>query len=156
MIALVVAVAANGVIGKDDALPWHLPEDLAWFKRVTMGKAMIMGRATWDSIGRALPGRDSIVLTRRPDWRADGAHAAHSLDDALDLAARLRPGRDIAVIGGALVFADALPLAGRIYWTEVKGNYDGDTRFPPFDRSRWREAWRKDGGRANFVVLEKD
>lgn len=156
MIALVVAVAANGIIGRAGRLPWHLPEDLAWFKQVTLGKAMVMGRATWDSIGRPLPGRDSVVLTRQAGWHAEGAHAAHSLDDALALAARLRPSEEIAVIGGARVFADALPRAGRIYWSEVKGEYEGDALFPPFDRSGWREAWRDDGERVNFVVLERD
>lgn len=155
-LALVVAVAENGVIGKGGGLPWHLPEDLAWFKEVTMGKAMIMGRTTWDGIGRPLPGRDSVVLTRDRAWRAEGAHRAASLGEAIGLAARLRPAAtEIAVIGGAQVFAETLPLAARVYWSAVKGAFDGDTVFPPFDRTGWREVSRQPGERVEFLVLER-
>lgn len=154
-IALVVAVAENGVIGRGGTLPWHIPEDLAWFKAVTMGKAMVMGRATWESIGTALPGRDSIVLSRNPAWTAPGAHRAGSLAQALDLARILRPGSEIAIIGGAGIFAEALPLADRLYWTEVRGDYEGDTFFPPFDKSEWREVSRDEREWGAFTVLER-
>lgn len=154
-IALVVAVAENGAIGHAGRLPWHIPEDLAWFKAVTMGKPMIMGRATWNSIGGALPGRDSIVLSRDPQWQAAGAHRAASLPQAIALARRLRPATEITIIGGAQIFAEALPLADRLYWTEIHGPFDADTFFPPFDRTQWREVSRDERGWGSFVVLER-
>ncbi|MGE5546002.1 MAG: dihydrofolate reductase [Solirubrobacterales bacterium] len=156
-LALVVAVAANGTIGRNGGLPWSLPEDLAWFKRVTMGKAMIMGRRTWDSIGRPLPGRESVVLTRDRAWSAEGAHVVHSIREAIELAARLRPAAaEIAVIGGAELFRATLPLARRIYWTEVHEAYEGDTAFPPFERAGWREVSRDRQDRVDFVVMERE
>lgn len=154
-IALVVAVAGNGAIGRAGRLPWHIPEDLAWFKAVTMGKPMIMGRATWDSIGSALPGRDSIVLSRDPYWQAEGAHRAALLTQAIALARTLRPGTEITVIGGVKIFAEALPLADRLYWTEIRGEFDADTFFPPFDRNQWREVSRDERDWGSFVVLER-
>lgn len=158
-LALIVAVAANGVIGRDNALPWRIPEDLKWFKRNTLGKPVIMGRKTWDSIGRPLPGRPNIVVTRQGDWRADGAYAVHSVDDALALAARLAPeAPELMVIGGSALFAEALPRAYRFYLTEIARAYEGDTWFPAFDRAGWREASREhhDGDPAfDFVVLER-
>jgi len=154
-LALVVAVAANGVIGKEGRLPWDLPEDLAWFRRVTMGKVMVMGRKTWDSIGRPLPGRDSIVVTRDPHWKAEGALRADSIDEALALAAHLRPDADeIAIIGGAEIFGATLDRADRVYWSEVKQAHDGDIIFPPVDRSRWREVSRERGARVDFVIFD--
>ncbi len=157
-VALIVAVGANGVIGKDNALPWHLPEDLKWFKRQTLGKPVIMGRKTWDSIGRPLPGRPNIVVTRRAGWSAAGAYAAHSLDEALALGERLAPeAAELMVIGGAALFAEALPRANRLYLTEIGRAYDGDTVFPPFDRAGWRETGREHGGddpAFDFVILE--
>lgn len=154
-VEIVVAVAENGIIGRTGQLPWHIPEDLAWFKARTLGKAMVMGRATWVSIGSALPGRDSIVLSRDPHWRAPGAHRAGSLAEALDRARTLRPATAIAIIGGARVFAEALPLADRIYWTEVRGRPEGDTFFPPFDKSEWREVSRDERDWGAFTVLER-
>ena len=144
-VALIVAIAANGVIGRDNALPWHIPEDLKWFKRNTLGKPVIMGRKTWESIGRPLPGRPNIVLTRQPGWTAPGIHGAGSLAEGLALAERLAPEADeTMVIGGAALFAEALPLCHRLYLTEIKRDYEGDIVFPAFDHSQWREC-RRDG-----------
>jgi dihydrofolate reductase len=155
-VALIVAVAANGVIGRDNRLPWHIPEDLKWFKRTTLGKPVIMGRKTWDSIGRPLPGRPNIVLTRQPDWNAQGAHPVHGLAEALGLAEHLSPGTSEAmVIGGNALFAEALPLAHRVYWTEIDTEYEGDTVFPPFDRTDWRESSREIHDGFAFVVLDR-
>ncbi|MEW5727095.1 MAG: dihydrofolate reductase [Pseudomonadota bacterium] len=154
--ALVVAADEGGVIGDRGRLPWHCPEDLAWFREVTMGKAMVMGRRTWEAIGRPLPGRDSVVLTRDPSWSAKGAHPARSLPEALDLAARLRPdAEEIAVIGGAEVFAEALPLADRIYWTAIPGRHPGDTRMPPVRWAEWRRTRRRQGEAATFAVYDR-
>ena len=155
-VALVAAVDEAGVIGDRGRLPWHCPEDRARFREVTMGKAMVMGRRTWEAIGRPLPGRDSVVLTRDPAWTAEGAHAVHSLAEARALAARLRPDADeVAVIGGAEVFAQALPLASRLYWTEIAGRHPGDARFPPFDHADWREIARERRAWGAFVTLER-
>jgi dihydrofolate reductase len=138
-ISLVVATDLNGVIGRDNRLPWHLPADLARFKSITMGKPMIMGRRTWESIGRPLPGRRSIVLTRRRDFEAEGASVAHTLEEALALAA---PADEVMVVGGADVFGAFLARADRIYWTEVLTRVDGDVRFPALDLAAWREIER--------------
>ncbi|RAU22082.1 dihydrofolate reductase [Paramagnetospirillum kuznetsovii] len=158
-VALIVAVAANGVIGRDNALPWHIPEDLKWFKRNTLGKPVIMGRKTWESIGRPLPGRPNIVVTRQKDWSADGAHAVHSLDEALALAERLAPdAAELMVIGGSALFAEALDRCSRFYLTEVRRAYDGDVYFPPVDSALWHEVSREahDGDPAfDFVILER-
>ncbi|MGE5504679.1 MAG: dihydrofolate reductase [Actinomycetota bacterium] len=158
-VALIVAVAENGVIGVDNRLPWHIPEDLKWFKRNTLAKPVIMGRKTWDSIGRPLPNRPNIVLTRQPGWSAEGAHVVHGLGEALELATSLAPDAPEAmVIGGAVLFAEALPLAARLYWTEVHRAYGGDAVFPAFDRTAWREVSREshpgDPG-YDFVVMER-
>ena len=143
-IALIVAVAANGVIGKDNALPWHIPGDLKWFKRNTVGKPVIMGRKTWDSIGRPLPGRPNIVVTRQTDWSVEGVHVAHSLAEALVLADDLAPeAAEAMVIGGNALFAEALPRCRRVYLTEIHRAYAGDVHFPAFDRSVWREVSRE-------------
>ena len=132
---LVVAVARNGVIGNDGRLPWHLPDEIAYFKRVTMGHPIVMGRRTWDSIGKPLPGRKNIVVTRQRDFDAPGCTVVHSLDDAWKAAA----GADEAcVIGGTSLFEDSLPTADRIHYTEVEADVEGDTFFPPFDRSQWQ------------------
>jgi dihydrofolate reductase len=158
-LSIIVAVAANGVIGRNNALPWHIPEDLKWFKRTTLGKPVVMGRKTWESIGRPLPGRPNIVVTRRTDWQAAGAHAVHSLPQAVALAASLAPEvAEIMVIGGAALFAEALVSAARLYLTEIKRDYEGDTTFPAFDRAVWHEIVREshDGDPAfDFVVLER-
>lgn len=142
-LALVVAVAENGVIGREGALPWRLPDDLKWFKRVTLGKPIIMGRKTFDSIGRPLPGRDNIVITRDPAWSVDGAATARSVAAAVALAERSasRTGaEEICVIGGAEIYRQTLARADRIYLTRVRASLDGDARFPEIKPSEWREA----------------
>jgi dihydrofolate reductase len=153
---LVAAVAATGVIGKDGGLPWQLPEDLKHFKRLTLGHPVIMGRRTWESLGRALPGRDNIVVTSQPGYDAPGASVAGSLEAALALCA----GEPVAfVIGGSRLFAEVLPIAAGLVLTEIQRDFPGDTWFPPYDRTRWREAQREahaaaDGMRFDFVLYE--
>lgn len=136
-ITLVVAHTENRVIGKDGGMPWHLPADLAHFKAVTMGKPMIMGRRTFDSIGKALPGRRSIVLTRDRAWSAPGVEVAHSIDDAL---ARCAGEPEVAVIGGGDLFREMLPRATRIHQTVIDADLDGDTYFPELDPREWHEV----------------
>jgi dihydrofolate reductase len=139
-ISLIVAVARNGVIGKDGKLPWHLPEDLKRFKALTMGHHIIMGRRTWESIGRPLPGRKSVVVTRQRDYSAPGATVVHSLAEAVAACA----GDDEAfVIGGEEIYREALASADRIYLTEVLAEYAGDARFPRLDGD-WLEILRED------------
>lgn len=138
-ITLVVAVADNGVIGRDNKMPWHLPADLAHFKLLTWGKPIVMGRRTYESIGRPLPGRTNVVVTRDPAWSRPGVTVAHSLDEAL-AAARSAP--EVMVIGGAQLYAEALPRAARIEYTQVHGAPEGDTHWPPLDLKHWREVAR--------------
>jgi dihydrofolate reductase len=135
--ALVVAVARNGVIGRDNQLPWRLPDDLAYFKRVTMGRPVVMGRRTFESIGKALPGRTNIVVTRNPSFRAPGCTVVPSLDAAWKAAG---DADEACIIGGTSLFEEALPTADVIHLTEVEADVEGDTYFPPFDRSQWRET----------------
>lgn len=158
-IALVVAMARSGVIGRDGALPWHLPDDLRRFKALTLGKPILMGRRTWESIGRPLPGRTNLVLTRDPAFRAEGATAVASLEAALAAAAGQE---ELMVIGGAQVYALAAPLASRVHLTAVDAEVSGDTRLPPFDPREWREAAREhhaaDARHAyamDFITLER-
>jgi len=139
-LVLVVARAHSGVIGRDNGLPWHLPDDLRRFKALTIGKPVLMGRRTFDSIGRPLPGRTNIVLTRDPRWSAPGVTVVHSLEEAL-AAAGGKP--EIMVIGGADLYRQALPLAHRIELTEVECDIDGDVRLEPFPPSEWRETTRE-------------
>ena len=156
-IYLLAAVAANGVIGAEGRLPWHLPEDLKHFKKLTLGHPIIMGRKTWESLGKALPQRENIVVTRNPGYDAPGAAVATSLEAALALCA----GEKVAfVIGGEQLFADSLPIASGLVLTEIFRDYEGDTRFPPFDRTQWREAQREphtapDGTRFDFVLYQR-
>lgn len=146
-----LARADNGVIGRDGALPWHLPADLKRFKALTMGKPIVMGRKTFDSFPSPLPGRRHIVLTRDRAWSADGAEVAHSLDAALTLAGDVP---EVAVIGGAEVFALFLPQATRIELTEVHAAPEGDAVVPPFDG--WRETAREDHDGYSFVTLVRE
>ena len=139
-IAIIAAVARNGVIGLRNRMPWHLPEDLKRFRRLTLGHAVIMGRRTFESIGKPLAGRNNIVVTHSPDWARPGCHAAHSLEAAL---AGVREPQDAFVIGGAQIYALALPIASRLYMTEIERDFEGDAFFPEFDHSRWREASRE-------------
>ncbi|GJE50638.1 Dihydrofolate reductase type 3 [Methylobacterium tardum] len=138
-IALVAAVARNGVIGRDNGLAWHLSSDLNRFKALTMGKPMLMGRRTWDSIGRPLPGRRTLVLTRDRGFRAEGAEVVHDWEAALAAAA----GTELMVVGGAEIYALALAQADRLHLTEVAAEPDGDVRFPAFDRAQFRETFRE-------------
>ncbi len=152
-LALVVAVSENGVIGRDGGLPWHLPEDLRHFRRVTTGHAIVMGRRTWESIGRALPDRRSIVVTRTPGYVAPGADIAPSLEAALALAYATDP--EPRVIGGGQLYAAALPLATRIYVTRVHRVVDGDTYFPALDEGEWVAAEKREGDGATYVTLDR-
>ena len=136
-VSLIVAASQNGVIGKDGALPWRISEDMKRFKRLTMGHPCIMGRKTWDSIpDKPLPGRTNIVVTRNKAFAADGAKLADSFEAALEIARKENP-VEIMVIGGEAIYAAALPYANRMYFTEVKGHFDGDAFFPKADASEW-------------------
>ncbi len=151
-LAIVVAVARNGVIGKDGGLPWRLPEDLKHFRAVTTGHAIVMGRKTWDSIGRPLPQRRSIVVTRDPTFAAVGAEVAHDLGVALDLA--FATDDEPRVIGGGQIYAAALPLATALYLTEVDQDVDGDVFFPTVDRAAFREVARRTGETPGVTFVE--
>ncbi len=139
-ITLIVAVADNGVIGRDNTLPWHLPDDLKRFKRLTMGKPIVMGRKTFDSIGKPLPGRQNIVVTRDTNYRRDGVTVVHDADAALRAAGAVP---EIMVIGGAELFRTLLPRAGRLHLTRVHGNIDGDVVWPALDERAWRVVERE-------------
>jgi dihydrofolate reductase len=154
---LAAAVAANGIIGAGGKLPWHLPEDLQHFKRLTLGHPVIMGRRTWESLKGALPQRENIVVTRTAGYQAPGAAVAKSLEAALALCI----GEPVAfVIGGTSLFQESLPIAAGLVLTEIYRDYPGDTWFPAWDRSQWRESQREahtaaDGTRFDFVLYEK-
>ena len=158
-INLIYARAANGVIGKDNAMPWHLPEDSARFKRLTQGWPVIMGRKTWDSLParfRPLPGRTNVVITRQAHWQAPGALTAASLADALALC---RQAEEVWIMGGAQIYAQAEPLAGRIEVTEIAQDFEGDA-FAPALGPQWREAAREDhqaasGLKFSFITYQK-
>lgn len=134
MISLIVAMAENRVIGKDNELPWHLPDDLKWFKKSTLGKPIIMGRKTWESIGRPLPGRRNIVVSRNPDYHAEGCETVTDLNAVLASTDCLD---EVVIIGGAGLYEVALPFVQRIYLTRVHADVDGDTYFPEFDEKLW-------------------
>lgn len=158
-IVLVAAVARNRVIGAGGDLPWRLPVDMKRFKAVTIGKPMIMGRKTFDSIGRPLPGRRTIVVTRDRNWSAEGVETAQSLDAALAMAAEGAPD-EIVIAGGGEIYAQALPRADRLRLTWVDLEPDGDARFPEFDPAEWRETLREPhpaaDGRPAFVFVDYD
>jgi dihydrofolate reductase len=142
-VSLVAAVARGGVIGRDGAIPWRLPEDMHRFRELTLGHPVVMGRLTWDSLParfRPLPGRRNVVVTRNPDWRADGAERTASLDEALGL---LDGEPHVFVIGGAQLYAAALPLADELLLTEVDVEVEGDAFFPPFDGALFEEVSRE-------------
>ncbi len=153
MITLVVARARNGVIGRDGTLPWRIPADLKRFKALTLGKPMIMGRRTFESLPGVLPGRRHIVLTRGA-WQAQGAEVARDIDEALALARNASTG-DVSVIGGAQVFALFEPLADRWELTEVHDVSEGDVSMPAPDPARWHELVREHGDGYDFVTLER-
>lgn len=146
-LSLMAAKAANNVIGRDNKLPWYLPSDLQYFKRVTLGKPIIMGRNTWESLKKALPGRTNIVISRQSGYHAEGARVVATLEQALALAesVALIDGQDeVVVIGGAQIYALALPRADRLYLTEVHAEVEGDTHFPDLAAGQWREIGRED------------
>ena len=139
-ITLIAAVADNRCIGSGNAMPWHIAEDFAFFKRYTLGKPVVMGRKTWDSLPKnPLPGRRNIVITRQPHWQAEGAERADSLDAALAMLADVP---EIIIMGGAQIYAQALPLATDLRLTEVRLAIDGDAFFPAFDPAEWQEVER--------------
>jgi dihydrofolate reductase len=161
-INLIYARAANGVIGANGTIPWHLPEDMAHFKQQTAGAPVIMGRKTWDSLPprfRPLPGRQNIVVTRQPDWRAEGALPVGSLREALTLCEQSKS-PEVWVIGGAQIYAEAEPLAQRAVVTELARDYEGDALAPVLDSKTWRETQReshvsaKEGLGFSFVTYE--
>ena len=158
VITLIAARARNGVIGRNNQVPWKIPGEQAYFKRMTMGHPIVMGRKTWESIGRPLPGRRNIVVTRNHSYVAPGADVVGSLDDALSLVGNAD---EVFVIGGGQLYAEAMPRASRLLLTEIDADFDGDTLMPPLDRARWRETSREDypptGDRLfgySFVVYE--
>jgi dihydrofolate reductase len=154
---LVAAVAANGIIGARGKLPWHIPEELKHFKRLTLGHPVIMGRRTWESLKGPLPERENIVVTRTPGYEAPGASVASSLGGALALCL----GEPVAfVIGGTRLFEESMPIAAGMVITEIQRDYEGDTWFPKWDRSQWKESQREahtaaDGTRFDFVLYER-
>ena len=164
-IAIIAAVAENGVIGQDNDMPWRLPSDLKHFKAVTLGKPVVMGRKTFQSIGRPLPGRPNIVVSRNPDYCAEGIEVVPSLEAALEraraLAAEAGCG-EVMVIGGGNLYAQAMKIADRLYITEVHAQPEGDTRFPDIDKAIWRESARipgersqRDSAEVSFIVYER-
>jgi dihydrofolate reductase len=166
-LAMIAAQSQNRVIGNNNKLPWYLPEDLKYFKRVTLGKPIIMGRKTFESIGRPLPGRTNIIITRNPDWTHDGAgvRVVHGLQQAIELAeslALVNGFEESLVIGGAEIYALALPQADRLYLTQVHAEVQGDAHFPPLDPAQWREMAREDFSAIepnpydySFIVLDR-
>ena len=159
-VALVAAIARGGVIGTGDSIPWHIPEDLAFFRDLTMGHVVVMGRRTWDSIPerfRPLPGRRNVVVTRNTAWAADGAERAASLDGALHL---VEDAAEVFVIGGAEIFAAALPVADALALTEIELDVEGEVLFPPWDHGAFEEVTRvpvvaADGTALSFVGYER-
>lgn len=157
-ISLVVAIAENGVIGRDGDLAVRIPADLRRFKQITFGHPLIMGRKTFQSIGRPLPGRHNIVISRDEAFKAEGVTAVHSLGQAFDAA---RPAGEVMVIGGAEIYRQTLADAARLYLTEVHARIPGDVFFPAFDRTEWRETFREDHAAEgdapafSFVNLER-
>jgi dihydrofolate reductase len=156
-ISLIAALARNRVIGREGSLPWHLPEDLRRFKALTLGHPILMGRRTWESIGRPLPGRRNVVITRQAGYAAPGAEVFHDLESAL---AAVAGATEVFVIGGGEVYAAALPVADRLHLTELHDEVEGDALFPPFDPAGWAQTSRErhvtpGGMRYDFVVYDR-
>lgn len=146
-IAMIVAMASNRVIGRNNQLPWYLPNDLKYFKATTMGKPIVMGRKTFESIGKPLPGRTNIIITTNRDYVAEGVRVTHCVDEALKLAesiAIIEGAKEVMVIGGAQIYADILHQADRLYLTQVHADVEGDAYFPEIDLSAWSEQGRED------------
>lgn len=162
-IALIVAASQNNVIGLDNQLPWHLPEDLQYFKSVTMGKPILMGRKTYDSIGRPLPGRTNIVMTRDANWTADGVEVVNDLDSAIAASKKAcaAAGSDeLMIIGGEQIYRKFLPVASKLYLTKVEAEIEGDAYFPAIDSTQWQQVAEKIPEKVGnysyrFVVLER-
>lgn len=162
-LSLIVAASQNNVIGRDNQLPWHLPEDLSYFKSVTMGKPLLMGRKTFESIGSPLPGRTNIVITRDPTWSHEGVEVASNLDSALALAKSASSESDydeVMVIGGEQIYRLCLPFAQRLYLTHIDAHVDGDAFFPDFDKNDWQQVSEKIPKKVQkynyrFLVLER-
>ncbi len=152
-ISLIVAMARNRTIGVNNTLPWRIPEDLRHFKALTMGHHMIMGRKTFDSIGKPLPGRTTVIVTRNKAFQAECCVVAHSLQDAVTACAN---DEEIFVVGGAELYAQALPLASTLYLTEIEQDVNGDAYFPEFDRNEWVETARVRRSQAEPQPLEYD
>ena len=148
-LSLIVAMADNRTIGRNNELPWHLPDDLKYFKSVTMGKPIVMGRKTFDSIGRPLPGRLNIVITRNAEWQHSGVKTAASLQQAVAIAAEANPQdqaaliQEVMVIGGEEIYRTAIELADRLYITRVQAEVEGDAFFPQYNESEWQEVSRQ-------------
>jgi dihydrofolate reductase len=162
-LAVIVAQSENRVIGCENRLPWRLPEDLRYFKQVTMGKPIIMGRKTFESIGRPLPGRDNIVITRDPGWRAEGVTVVRSPAAALERLCQAEPAvKEAMVIGGAEIYRQMLPQAERLYLTQVHAQVEGDALFPELVQDEWCEVSREDHPASgdnpypySFIVMER-
>jgi dihydrofolate reductase len=158
MISLIVAHDVNFVMGKDNKMPWHIREDLAYFKKMTMGKAMVMGRKTFESIGKALPGRLTVIVTRNPDYEAEGARVVQDFEEAINIASDYA--EEVMVIGGGEIFNLAFPIADRLYVTLIEKEYNGDTFFPKYGEE-WQvveeseEKVNDDGTRYKFMVYER-
>lgn len=159
MISIIVAVAKNGVIGDKNSLLWHLREDMIHFRTITSGHPVVMGRKTYDSIGRPLPKRTNVVITRDTNLTIEGCTMAHSLEEAVAL---FDKSEEVFIIGGAQIYRQALPLADRIYLTVIDKEYEGDTSFPEIDYSQWREYSREEFARGeefehpfSFITLER-
>ena len=153
-VTMVAAVAENGVIGAEQDIPWHLPEDFKHFKATTMGHVLLLGRTTHEGIGRPLPGRETVVLTSNPDWSDEGVHVAHTIVEALELADRIaadHPGMEVMVGGGAAVYDAAMPYADVQVISEVPLSPEGDTHYPQFNPKRWREVRREP--RDGFTIV---
>lgn len=159
ILSMIVATADDNVIGKDNDMPWHLPADLAYFKKVTLGKPVIMGRKTYESIGRPLPGRRNIVISRDENYQKEGIDTVTSVEQALAL---VQDVEEIMVIGGGAIYKHCLPAATRLYITHIKASIDGDTRFPDYDDDSWqkvssevRDSDEKNAYQLDFCVYEK-
>ena len=154
-VTIVAAVARNGIIGVDGGLPWHLPDDMRRFKELTLGHVLVMGRRTYESIGRPLPGRTTVVVTRSEGWDSGSNEVlvAGGVPEAIDVAAAIDD--EVFVVGGAQVYADALSLADRLVLTHVDAEPEGDTRFPEVDRREWRELGREEGDGVAYVTYAR-
>ncbi len=158
IISMIAAMANERIIGKDNQMPWHLPADFAWFKRCTLGKPVIMGRKTYESIGRPLPGRQNIVISRDSNLEIDGVETVTSIEQALSVAGDVD---EVMIIGGGSIYASCLPITNRLYVTYIDANLDGDTQFPAWDESfveSYSESYQADEKNAydmRFVVLDR-